>query len=96
MLLGEGNQDDDMEQWLTDRRRQTQPSTEDNDERKAELCLPWARGNYGAALPWLLLQAEVAALAVIITNVPTGRRQVGGFTKQQILDFPPPVASDCC
>lgn len=33
---------------------------------------------------------------MIITNVSTGRREVGGFTKQQILDFPPPIPSDSC
>lgn len=33
---------------------------------------------------------------MIITNVSTGRREVGGFTKQQILDFPPPIPRDSC
>lgn len=46
--------------------------------------------------PWLLLQAEVVAFSMIITNVSTGRREVGGFAKQQILGFPASVPSNSC
>lgn len=46
--------------------------------------------------PWLLLQAEVVAFSMIITNVSTGRREVGGFAKQQILGFPASVPNNSC